>query len=79
MKIGSEEARRKLPELLDRAHAGEHLIITKRGTAYAEIGPVPTRQDTVRGDGILALRGTGTGMWGDRASDWVADLRDEWS
>ncbi|MCC5888285.1 MAG: type II toxin-antitoxin system prevent-host-death family antitoxin [Gammaproteobacteria bacterium] len=79
MKIGSEEARRTLPDLLDRAHAGEHLIITKRGTPYAELGPLRTCDDTSRSAGFLALRGTGAGLWGDRAGEWVANLRDEWS
>lgn len=81
--VGSEEARRTLPELLERAHAGEHLVITKRGTAYAELGPLREHEDTLRGagqgTGILALRGSGAGMWGKRASDWVADRRNEWS
>lgn len=78
MKIDSEEARQTLPELLDRAHGGEHVIITKCGTAYAELGPLREQEDTIRGGGVLALRGSGAAMWGTRSSNWIAVLRNEW-
>lgn len=78
MKIGSEEARRKLPELLERAHAGEQLTITKRGVEYAVLVPVD-RPLNAAGPGLLSLRGSGAGMWGDDPGRWVESLREEWS
>ena len=39
-KEGSEEARKKLPSLLERAHRGQVTVITKRGVPYAAIVPI---------------------------------------
>ena len=37
LEIGAEAARKRLPELLDRAHAGEQTIVKKHGIPYAAI------------------------------------------
>jgi len=77
-KIGSEAARRQLPELLDRAHSGEPAIIMKRGKPYAALVPLDQCQIPSPKGGLLALRGSGAGLWGDAPAKTVAALREEW-
>ncbi|MBK5964125.1 hypothetical protein CCR95_08510 [Thiocystis minor] len=60
--IGSESARQRLPELLDRAHAGEQAIIKNHGLSYAALVPLDQRVDFQR-VGLLALRGSRVGLW----------------
>jgi len=38
------------------------------------LAPTPTPA----GEGLLALRGTGRGLWGADVGQTVADLRNEW-
>ena len=38
--VGSFEAKTKLAELLDKVEAGETVMITRRGTAVAQLVPV---------------------------------------
>ena len=74
---GVEEARRRLPELLERAHRGEAVLITKHGRRYAalvEPGAVATRPGS-----FSRLRGTGRGLWGRDSTAHVERLRKEWS
>ena len=39
--VSVREANRRLTELLDRAHAGEEIILAKGGRPYALLGPAP--------------------------------------
>jgi prevent-host-death family protein len=79
---GLEQARIQLPNIVSNAHAGIRSIITKHGKPYAAIVPIqdvkksPTDADSA--SGILALRGTGRGLWGDHVGLAVSKLRDEW-
>lgn len=79
---GLEQARIHLPNIVANAHAGIRSIITKHGKPYAAIVPLqdikqpPTDADLT--SGILTLRGTGRGLWGDHVGQTVSDLRDEW-
>lgn len=75
---GAEEARAKLPELLERAHRGVATVITKRGEPYAVLAPVTALRSTRRGPTLLALRGSGRGLWGTDPAKTLADLREEW-
>lgn len=74
--IGSEQARRRLPELLEKAHRGEPTLITKREKPYAALVPV----SEVRKHGLefLALRGTGKDVWTLEPTEEIRRLRDEW-
>ena len=78
LELGAENARRRLPELLERAHNGEQAIITKRGVPYAAIVPTDQRPEPA-GETLLDLMGTGKGLWGDELGAWVDKLRDEWA
>lgn len=79
---GLEQARIQLPNIIANAHAGIPSIITKHGKPYAAIVPLQdVKQSSTDADltsGILALRGTGQGLWGADVGQTVSDLRDEW-
>jgi len=72
---GVEEARSKLPTLLDAANRGTVTVVTKRGVPYAAIVPVSkVLEDTPR---LSVLRGSAKGCYGD-VREFVDRLRDEW-
>jgi prevent-host-death family protein len=75
---GSEEARAKLPELLEQAHRGVATVITKRGEPYAALVPMTDRRVARRGSAFIGLRGSGRGLWGADVARALAELRDEW-
>lgn len=74
--LGSEAARRRLPELLDRAERGEQTVIQRHGVPVAAIVPLAQRQS--RPSSLLNLRGSGKGCWSGDAARVVDALRDEW-
>lgn len=39
MEVGVGEAKARLSELLDRVEAGERIVVTRRGTPIAVLGP----------------------------------------
>ena len=39
--IGIKQARQELPDLVDRAEAGEEIVITRQGKPVARITPIP--------------------------------------
>lgn len=41
--VNVHEAKTHLSRLLDRAHAGEEIVIAKGGEPYARLGPLVTR------------------------------------
>ena len=75
---GVEETRQQLPALLDEAHAGKPVVITKHGKPYAAIVPLEALPEPSPRPSLVGLRGSGAGLWGDDASDWVNRMRDEW-
>jgi prevent-host-death family protein len=77
--IGAEAARKHLPELLDRAYAGEAAVINKRGKPYAVLVPPDQALAQSTGVGFLSLKGSGQGLWGDEVSATIDRYRDEWS
>lgn len=79
---GLEQARAQLPLIAAEAHAGYTSVITRHGKPVAVVVPVQhwqaeQTQQRQRG-GVLALRGTGRGLWGKSVSRTLAALRDEW-
>ena len=79
LEIGAEAARKRLPELLERAHAGEPSIIKKRGVAYAALVPLDQRIVADTSGGMLALAGSGAGLWGEDVPESIRVYRDEWA
>jgi antitoxin (DNA-binding transcriptional repressor) of toxin-antitoxin stability system len=76
---GVEQARKNLPALLERASRGQPSLVTKHGQVYAAIVPPHYVQQTrKRGPNVLALRGTGKGLWGVSVKRAIRRLRAEW-
>ena len=75
---GAEKAREQLPAILDAAAAGRSTIITRRGQAIAAVVPVDQAR-TRQAGALLALAGSGKGLWGAASAKTVAALRDEWN
>jgi prevent-host-death family protein len=76
---GVEEARNRLPKLLDAAERGQTTLITRRGRPVAALIPM---EDYIGGRGqkpLLSLAGTGRGLWGKSSAATLDRLRDEWS
>jgi prevent-host-death family protein len=78
---GLEQARSHLPSIVAEARAGKRSIITRHGKPCAAVVPLNevVKPPGKRLGGILALRGTGKGLWGKNSSKTLADLRDDWS
>ena len=77
-KKGVEQARKQLPELIERAAQGKPTVITKHGTPVAAVVPVSYLPQTVAKVDIRALRGTGKGLWGHSVKRALRTMRDEW-
>jgi prevent-host-death family protein len=77
---GLEQARAQLPLIASEAVAG---TITRHGKPVAVVVPVDHWRDqqarSLRQGGVLALRGSGRGLWPEGAAAAVAQLRDEWA
>ncbi|HTW76120.1 MAG TPA: type II toxin-antitoxin system prevent-host-death family antitoxin [Steroidobacteraceae bacterium] len=76
---GVEEARGKLPELLDQARDGQATVITRHGRAVAALVPLESYSGLAEQRPLLALQGTGRGLWGRQSSRTLRKLRSEWS
>ncbi len=75
---GAEEARQQLPSILAAAGEGRTTIITRHGRAVAAVVPASAAKSR-RPSSLLALAGTGKGMWGRDSVKAIAKLRDEWN
>jgi antitoxin (DNA-binding transcriptional repressor) of toxin-antitoxin stability system len=81
---GAELARQELPAILDAAERGTATVVTRRGRAIAAVVPLHVleehRKDRVtRPASLLAVAGTGKGLWGPDVAATIAGLREEWS
>ena len=77
--LGIEATRRRLPELVEAAHAGKPTLITRHGRPLAALVPAAMAQQRVRNPAaLLALKGSGRGLWGSEPQRSIATLRDEW-
>ena len=75
---GVEDARSQLPALLAEAERGRSTIITRHGRAIAAIVPVGRMTAGKRQKSLLALAGSGRGLWGRDSTRTLRKLRDEW-
>ncbi len=82
VRYGLEQARARLPLLVSEAVAGTSSIITRHGKPCAAVVPLDTLEQLAllkcRPQGIMALRGTGRGLWGGDSAEAVRALRAEW-
>lgn len=75
---GLEQARAQLPHIASEAAAGYSSVITRHGKPVAVVVPVELWASVQsRPINVLALRGTGRGLWPQGAAQAVATLRDE--
>jgi prevent-host-death family protein len=74
----AEEARNQLPHLLDAAEHGQSTVITRHGRPVAALVPFADYGSAVRQESLLAVAGTGRGLWGRRSGATIRKLRDEW-
>lgn len=77
-KQGAEQARKRLPALVEQAAQGKPTIITKHGRPYAALVPVSYLTQSRPAVDIRALRGTGRGLWGRSVKRTLHSMRDEW-
>ena len=63
LEIDLEQARAALPRLVRLAQAGHSCVIARRGQPCAAIVPIQNMQAGTRRPSLLALRGTGAGLW----------------
>ena len=79
---GLEQARIHLPLIIAQAHTGVTSVITRHGKPYAAVVSIKDMEKTkttlAATPGVLALRGTGKGLWEQSTGSIVAELRDEW-
>ena len=75
---GAEEARNQLPELLEAAEHGRSTIITRHGRPVAALVPIEAYGVAVRQQPLVAVEGTGRGLWGKSSVQAVRRLRGEW-
>ncbi len=75
---GAEEARQQLPAILSAAASGRTTLITRHGRSVAAVVPAAAvkRRKPVS---LLALAGTGRGLWGRGSARSIGKLRDEWN
>jgi len=82
-RYGLEQARIQLPSIIANAHAGIASIVTRHGKPVAAIVPLQDLQNSLAASGatsgLLALRGTGRGLWGADIGQTISRLRDEWA
>jgi len=76
---GAEEARNQLPDLLAAAERGRSTVITRHGRPVAALVPMNDFNGCRRQQALLALKGSGRGLWGKDSTRTVRDLRDEWN
>ena len=80
---GLEQARAQLPLIASEAVAGYSSVITRHGKPVAVVVPVEHwREEQARSlkqGGVLALRGSGRGLWPDGVAESVTQLREEWA
>ena len=75
---GSEEARQQLPSILAAAIAGRTTVITRHGREIAAVIPAASIRHK-KPASLLALAGSGRGLWGANSKRTIAALRDEWT
>lgn len=75
---GVEEARNQLPALLAEAERGQSTVITRHGRSIAAIVPIEGALAGRRQRSLLALAGTGKGLWGASSRRAIRKLREEW-
>ena len=79
---GLEQARIQLPAIVANAHSGVARVIARHGRPYAAVvflKDLEKSRGALRASSsLLALRGTGQGLWGNNVGQTIAKLRGKW-
>jgi prevent-host-death family protein len=78
-RLGAEDARSQLPELLEAAQKGNSTIISKYGRPVAALVPIEEYDSGSRQRSLLPLRGSGKKLWGKDSVRTLRRLRVEWN
>ena len=75
-----DEAKNRLPELIERALKGEDVVITHHGRPVVELKPVPAPARSVSRADVdwLAAHRVGRVTEGEDAGTLVTRMRDDW-
>ena len=76
---GAEEARKRLPQLLEAAEKGQSTLITRHGHPVAAVVPVAAYNAAQSQRPLIDAAGSGRGLWGKNSTRTIRRLRDEWS
>jgi len=76
---GAEEARNRLPELLEAAEKGHSTIITRHGRPVAVLVPIAAYGAPIGQQPLTPWQGSGRGLWGKHSVGALRRLREEWS
>ncbi|HEY1433336.1 MAG TPA: type II toxin-antitoxin system Phd/YefM family antitoxin [Stellaceae bacterium] len=79
LRKGAEEARNRLPELLEAAEKGRSTIITRHGRPVAVLAPISAYRAAEGQQPLSPWQGSGRGLWGKDSARTLRRLRDEWS
>jgi prevent-host-death family protein len=75
----AEEARNRLPDLLDAAEKGRSTVITRHGRPVAALVPFEDYDAVVRQESLLSVAGSGRGLRGRDSRTMLRKLRGEWT
>jgi prevent-host-death family protein len=81
-RYGLEQARARLPHIVADVASGSYTVITRHGKPCAAVVSMADldRLQAVRpgGPSVVALRGSGRGLWGPDVGRGLAAVRSEW-
>jgi prevent-host-death family protein len=78
LRKGAEEARNRLPQLLNATERGETTIITRHGRPIAALVPIAACGASLGQRPLLPEAGSGRGLWGKESTRTIRRLRAEW-
>ena len=78
LRKGAEEARNQLPDLLEAAERGRSTVITRHGRPVAALVPIEAYGAALRQQPLIAVEGSGRGLWGRNSTHTLRKLRGEW-
>jgi prevent-host-death family protein len=73
--VNVHEAKTHLSRLLERAHAGEEIIIAKSGEPYARLGPLPGREPKREPGTLRGLVEITDAFFEPLPADWTGEPR----
>jgi prevent-host-death family protein len=78
--LGIEQTRARLPQLVQAASAGQACVITRHGRPHAALVPISALEKISRSErgGVLALQGSGEGLWTKNIGQHIQVVRAEW-